>query len=104
MDHVSCRDAKKLKYWIHLLTTDETRLVREVYQQSKEDCVERKTRNWAYSIRELAQKYDLVDLWQDEEKVFEVPSNINTRAALIRYWSGVIENLHRRATFVEERN
>ena len=61
---------------------NERRLVKKVYQSSKdfylkqrrknkEEELEKETKNWCSNIHKLVTKYDLLDLWRDEQKINE---------------------------------
>ena len=67
------REYGKLKYWIRLLMMDNTRLVKNVYQTSKEQFVKYNKNNWCSEIYLLVIKYDLLILWNNENKIKELP-------------------------------
>ena len=66
------RNFLALKYWVKILLMSENRLVKKVYKQSKKEYIGRNRSNWLRNIHRLVQKYNLVDLWDDEERVWEV--------------------------------
>ena len=60
------REYMKMKYWINILLMQETRLVKKVYNHSKQEYLTKKKRNWVRTIHQLVVKYDLHDIWRDE--------------------------------------
>jgi hypothetical protein len=99
------REYLKIKFWIRLCLLDDTRLVRRVYQLSREAYQEHYTnRNWCYDLHELLIKYDLECLWGNENFVRhpeQVPREEHTETRLKRYWETMIYNHVQR---VEEEN
>ena len=69
------RDFCKLKYWIKILTMDDTRLVRKIYRVSKHKYMSEGTNNWCKMIHSLAAKYNLLDLWTDESLIHQHEEN-----------------------------
>jgi hypothetical protein len=67
------RDEIRMRFWIRLLLLNEDRLVKEVYLMSKRNWVKEKKKNWASEVHTLAIKYNLRELWEDEETVYDVP-------------------------------
>ncbi len=91
------RDFCKLKYWIRILTMDDSRLVKQVYRQSKEQYLNEGTRNWCYNIHRLVARYNLDELWDEERNVLYPPQGDNTQ--LYKSWVFV---LYRRIHEIEE--
>jgi hypothetical protein len=65
----SRRDLKKLMYWIHLLSSSDNRLIKQVYIFSKQ---RNKKSNWAGRIKRILIKYGLHKLWSKNELVWNV--------------------------------
>ena len=67
------REYCKLKYWIRILLMNNTRLVKKVYNKSKEKYIRTGTNNWCKIIHRLAIKYDLEAVWEDEKVIQQPP-------------------------------
>src|SRR6185503_6330427 len=62
-----------LKYWVKILLMDKNRLIRIVYNHSKEKYTKDGVENWCKKIHKLAIKYDLIELWRNEENIKITP-------------------------------
>jgi hypothetical protein len=71
------RDLLKLRYWIHILLLEETRLVKKVYQQSKHTYLTLGKNNWTKTIHKLTKKYNFSHLWDNVEELANVPEDYN---------------------------
>jgi hypothetical protein len=78
------RDLLKLRYWIHLLLTEDTRLIKRVYKHSKHIYQTTKRNNWAKIIHELTKKYNLSHLWDDETMIMTIPEDYT--GEIKEYW------------------
>ena len=63
------REYAKLKYWVGILLMEETRLVKQVYNQSRIEFVTRNKSNWVKIIYQLTHKYGLQRIWNNEQIV-----------------------------------
>jgi len=81
---LSRRDLLKLRYWIHLLLTEDTRLIKRVYKHSKHIYQTTKRNNWAKIIHELTKKYNLSHLWDDETMIMTIPEDYT--GEIKEYW------------------
>jgi hypothetical protein len=87
------RDFCKLKYWIKILLLDDNRLVKNIYDTSKQKYLTEGTNNWCRSLHILAKKYNLLDLWNDETKVYTAQED--NRELRVR-WSYILhDKVHR---------
>ena len=66
------REYYKLKYWTRILLMDNNRLVKNVYDNSKEMYVHLGIPNWCSKIHKIVIKYDMLDLWNDEKKIIQL--------------------------------
>lgn len=80
------RDYIKLRYWIHLLLLDNTRLIKRVYQFSKQTYERIAKNNWTKGIHQLTKKYNITHLWENEEAIYNVPDTVNTPEKIKRFW------------------
>jgi len=87
------RDFLKLKYWIKLSLMNDSRLVRQVYLMSRDAYVNMRKKNWCSGIHALAAKYNLRELWRNENLIKQpallAPQELTT-VGLRKYWEGVI--------------
>ena len=74
----------------------QTRLVRNVYDMSREVYMRKGSKNWCYSIHRLAIKYHLEDLWDENNIVI----NQEDPTQLKKSWATF---LHKRVQEVEEK-
>ena len=73
------------------------RLVKNVYQTSKEQFLRTNNNNWCFQLYNLVIKYNLLDLWNNENKINEVPEGAtNLRQGWYTY-------LYKRVHEVEEK-
>jgi len=87
------REFMKLKYWIKLSFMDDSRLVRQVYKLSREAYETKRKNNWCREIHLLLIKYDLLDLWGDEDRMRNPGINPqNSVFKLRKYWEGVLHH------------
>ena len=88
------RDLKKLVYWGNLMSLEDTRLCKLVYQESKRVHLQKKRGNWASMIKIILKKYNLIELWRDENKLFDLDGKGNGEAKNVRdhrrFWRGFI--------------
>lgn len=81
------RDYCKLKYWIKILMMDNTRLIRNIYNTSKQRYWIDGTSNWCRSIHILAKKYNLLNLWNDESRIYQYQGDT---LQLRQKWTNII--------------
>ncbi len=74
------RDLKKLIWWMNILTMEDSRLVKQVYFSSKRLNSYIDKNNWISSIKKILGKYELLTLWKDETKVFNLDGKGNGEA------------------------
>jgi len=93
------REYIKLKYWIHILLLDDTRLVKKVYNLSKQQYVAQNTDNWCKHIHKLAFKYNIGNFWSDETLIKQHIPTVEgdpSPMQLKRYWiKRLYDNVHR---------
>jgi len=93
----------KLKYWIKLSLMDNSRLVRKVYLMSRDAYLNQRKKNWSYGVHALIIKYELRELWRDENRIKHpaaLPHNEHTERRLRKYWERM---LFKKIQEVEER-
>ncbi len=74
---------------------NETRLVSKVYRSSKEQYNNNRTNNWCASIHRILLKYNLIELWNNENEIINprIDSLRNSTKLQIRnYWNKYISN------------
>jgi len=69
---------------------DESRLVKAVYNHSKHLFITRKKNNLAKIIYQLTNKYNLQELWQKEETIWDARVEYKTTKAVKTYWTNKI--------------
>src|SRR5690349_103789 len=81
------RNYKKLLYWFHLLSLDNSRLIKRVYLVTKE---KRVAGSWTSFINKLLVKYGVEFLWGNEHLVYNLDGRGNLEAKSIedhrRFW------------------
>jgi hypothetical protein len=90
------REFIKLKYWIKLSTMDDSRLVRQVYQLSREAYEKKRKNNWCREIHLLLTKYDLLEYWEDETKLRNPGIDYGSTKKLREYWENWFQDYVRR--------
>ncbi len=76
-----------MKYWIKILLMNNTRLVKNIYNTSKQRYWIDGTNNWCRSIHILAKKYNLLTLWNDESKIYQYQGDA---VQLRQKWTSII--------------
>ena len=88
------RNLKKLIYWFHLATLDNSNLVRRVYLVTKQ---QGKKSSWAHIIHGLLDKYGLSRLWDDYELLFNLDGKNNLEAKSMKdhksFWKKYITSI-----------
>jgi len=83
------REFIKLKYWIHIILMNESRLVKQIYNQSKKEYLDYESKNWTANIHRLVVKYNLEYLWNNEESV--INKEVKDIQGYKKYWKRVIK-------------
>jgi hypothetical protein len=79
-----------MKYWVGLIFMKNIRITKRVYRQSRKLYLTRNKNNWVKVIHKLVQKYNLIELWNNEENI-EMKREKDQR-----YWMKVIfENIQK---------
>jgi len=68
-----------LKYWFHLISLPDSRLLKQAYLMSR-NFSSKKKRNWANRCKTLLFKYNLRHLWYEEQLVYNLDGNHNNEA------------------------
>src|SRR5690242_10248077 len=63
------RDFMKIKWWIQLLLMNPDRLSKKVYHNCRHIFLTTRRNNFAKIIFNLAIKYDLIEIWNDEARI-----------------------------------
>jgi hypothetical protein len=73
---------------------DDSRLCKQVYKESKQLHLRKKRGNWASTIKKILKKYNLLELWRDENKLLNLDGKGNREAKTVldhrRFWRGFI--------------
>jgi len=83
------RDFLKLKCWIKISLMEDAKLVRKVYQLSREQYSTRRTQNWCFEVHKLLIRYGLEHLWRDENMI-KNPGVGNQSGSVQKHWEGVL--------------
>lgn len=89
------REFLKLKYWFKVCLMEDTRLVRRVYLASRELFMNQRVHNWCYEIYDLLKKYEMLNLWENENLIrFPVGMDALTRTLprVMQYWVTRLRN------------
>src|SRR6185436_15294636 len=68
------RDLQKLMYFFHLISIPDTRILKQAYRMSKWSP---EKKSWGNSIRNILAKYDLSNLWNDENRIWNLDGKGN---------------------------
>src|SRR6185503_17928732 len=86
------REYIKLKYWIEILLMEDTRIVKAVYEYSKREYLTKceyltkRKHNWVSIIHQLVQKYGMEELWNDEDRIWNIPQESQDIEVIKKYW------------------
>jgi len=80
------RNFLMLKFWIRVLLMEDSRLVKRIYNISRIEYIFRNRTNWVKNLHRLVQKYNLVDLWVQESRVWLIDQEDLSVEGVKKFW------------------
>jgi hypothetical protein len=84
------REYIKLRYWVSILLMDDTRLVKAVYDHSKQEYTSKNRNNWVKIVHQIVEKYGLNEIWDNEVAIRNEHNRHMTVEGIKKYWMRII--------------